>query len=303
MYFCNGDTKPLPVSGYIVAPDEWCNAESESVEGFMNNYGIDPFNNAWLTQLAQPISPYPSVYPTVGGVRMPQTAATQNHFAVFNPVASAPSTFNMASFNMPSMGGGGISQSYLQTVKQVNMMMAPVMTDLGSFLTGLLQSAASRPAGASTTSAGGASPSSGSTGALSWAQARVGKNEKDNRDEIIKEYAFGTAVLLDPENGWCASFVTNAFNKAGGGAPWGKKETFVYKIRDWGKANNKFIDKSGTPQPGDVIIFGAKGDQHTGIVEKVENGKVYTVEGNTSNSVGRRSYSLKSNYIYGYVRP
>lgn len=59
-----------------------------------------------------------------------------------------------------------------------------------------------------------------------------------------------------------------------------------------------------TPEPGDQIFFGSKGDEeHTGIVEKVENGYVFTIEGNSNNQVERRSYSLFNSYIAGYGRP
>lgn len=42
---------------------------------------------------------------------------------------------------------------------------------------------------------------------------------------------------------------------------------------------------------------------HTGIVEKVENGGVYTIEGNTSDSVRERSYALGYSGILGYGVP
>lgn len=60
-----------------------------------------------------------------------------------------------------------------------------------------------------------------------------------------------------------------------------------------------------TPQPGDQIFFSyAAGEySHTGIVESVYNGMVHTIEGNTSDSVARRSYALSSGSIVGYGRP
>lgn len=62
------------------------------------------------------------------------------------------------------------------------------------------------------------------------------------------------------------------------------------------------------PQAGDQIFFIYDGAiNHTGIVESVENGLVRTIEGNTSDMVARRSYSLNysTNYsaIAGYGRP
>ena len=69
------------------------------------------------------------------------------------------------------------------------------------------------------------------------------------------------------------------------------------------------------PQPGDQIFFtkdGGRNMYHTGLVVKVENGRVYTIEGNTSSAPGvvenggavrDKSYSLSYNQIVGYGRP
>ncbi len=59
------------------------------------------------------------------------------------------------------------------------------------------------------------------------------------------------------------------------------------------------------PKVGDQIFFGKAGDiYHTGLVYKVENGRVYTVEGNSGNSeVAKWDYPVESDYITGYGRP
>lgn len=69
------------------------------------------------------------------------------------------------------------------------------------------------------------------------------------------------------------------------------------------------------PQPGDQIFFtkdGGKNSNHTGIVERVDGEKVYTIEGNTSSASGvvanggavcRKSYALSSASIMGFGRP
>lgn len=59
------------------------------------------------------------------------------------------------------------------------------------------------------------------------------------------------------------------------------------------------------PQPGDQIFFFDNAGQinHTGIVEEVNAGTVITIEGNTSDSVQRRTYELYSGYIAGYGHP
>ena len=60
-----------------------------------------------------------------------------------------------------------------------------------------------------------------------------------------------------------------------------------------------------SPQVGDQIFFEKAGDiYHTGLVYKVENGRVYTVEGNSGNSeVAKWDYPIKADYIAGYGRP
>ena len=42
---------------------------------------------------------------------------------------------------------------------------------------------------------------------------------------------------------------------------------------------------------------------HTGIVQKVENGRVYTVEGNSGDSVRQNSYPVGYYEILGYGAP
>lgn len=77
------------------------------------------------------------------------------------------------------------------------------------------------------------------------------------------------------------------------------------------KAKGQFYTKN--PQPGDQIFFGTAAEcTHTGLVYKVDNSKVYTVEGNTSGASGviangggvcKKSYSLNYSKIHGYGRP
>ena len=59
------------------------------------------------------------------------------------------------------------------------------------------------------------------------------------------------------------------------------------------------------PKKGDQIFFGTSVNDvwHTGIVVDVDKNKVYTVEGNSSDGVASRSYSLKDKTIVGYGRP
>lgn len=73
---------------------------------------------------------------------------------------------------------------------------------------------------------------------------------------------------------------------------------------DYYRQNGAWIDRSGTPRTGDQIFFGPVRDEsHTGIVERVDDKMVYTIEGNTSDKLLRRSYLRTEAKITGYGRP
>lgn len=59
------------------------------------------------------------------------------------------------------------------------------------------------------------------------------------------------------------------------------------------------------PNPGDQIFFSYSPGEysHTGIVEQVSGDTVTTIEGNTSDSVGRRTYNIGNQSIAGYGTP
>ena len=73
------------------------------------------------------------------------------------------------------------------------------------------------------------------------------------------------------------------------------------------KQDGQWKEPGFSPKPGDIIFFDWEPDgspNHVGIVEKVENGKVYTVEGNSTDDTARRKeYALNSNVIFGYGTP
>lgn len=78
----------------------------------------------------------------------------------------------------------------------------------------------------------------------------------------------------------------------------------------WFKDRGQWMDNSAEPAPGMIIFFdwndenGQDGEpDHTGIVEKVENGVVYTVEGNSGDSVRINTYPVGYYEIYGYGVP
>ena len=105
---------------------------------------------------------------------------------------------------------------------------------------------------------------------------------------------------------WCACFVSWCANKCG------YLDTVIPKFAgcstgvQWFKARNQWADRSITPEPGMIIFFDWDRDgvpDHTGIVEKIENGYVYTIEGNTSDSCRRQQYTVGNPNIFGYGTP
>ena len=67
------------------------------------------------------------------------------------------------------------------------------------------------------------------------------------------------------------------------------------------KTNNAWFT---SPELGDQIFFWSNGAiNHTGIVTHIGDGAITTVEGNTSDSVCRRTYDVNAYNIAGYGRP
>ena len=113
---------------------------------------------------------------------------------------------------------------------------------------------------------------------------------------------------------WCACFVSWCANECGyidagvipkfAGCVWGV---------EWFRDRGLWQENSYEPRPGDIIFFdwdnkGSSGPQdgesdHVGIVEKVENGTVYTVEGNSGDSCRENHYAIGYYEILGYGMP
>lgn len=110
---------------------------------------------------------------------------------------------------------------------------------------------------------------------------------------------------------WCACFVSWCANECGyidaGVIP---KFASCSVGVSWFKARGLWQDNGYEPRPGDIIFFdwdsktGQNGaPDHVGIVEKVENGYVYTVEGNSSDTCRQNRYAVGYYEIFGYGTP
>lgn len=106
---------------------------------------------------------------------------------------------------------------------------------------------------------------------------------------------------------WCAIFVSWVANQAGliedGTIP---KFAAVSQGIKFFKDRGLWRDRTYTPRTGDLIFFDWNYNgviDHVGIVEKVENGRVYTIEGNSNDVCKEKNYASNSSSIYGYGTP
>ena len=107
---------------------------------------------------------------------------------------------------------------------------------------------------------------------------------------------------------WCNLFVTWCADQLGyyqsGRIPLKQAPKNSAK---WFKSKGLFKNRNYIPKAGDLIFFAYQGQSspyHIGIVEKYQNGYVYTIEGNLNDVVKKGRYSHKGNvYIYGYATP
>lgn len=112
---------------------------------------------------------------------------------------------------------------------------------------------------------------------------------------------------------WCACFVSWCANQCGyidagiipkfSGCEWGVS---------WFKQQGAWAGRNITPTPGMIIFFDWKDEEgggldgradHVGIVAKVDNSRVYTIEGNSADSCRERSYPVGYFEILGYGIP
>ena len=153
-----------------------------------------------------------------------------------------------------------------------------------------------------------------------WAAALYGIYESDDRIVAValsqvgniggqpywSWYGFNSRVE------WCACFVSWCANECGyidtGICP---KYAGCVNGVDWFKSHNQWLDGSAEPAPGMIIFYnwdspnGESGPQdglsdHTGIVWKVEDSYVYTIEGNHSDSCKTSKRPVGEYQILGY---
>lgn len=140
----------------------------------------------------------------------------------------------------------------------------------------------------------------------------IGYREKASKKSLNSKTAnlgnknytkYGAWYGINPGK-WCAMFVSWCANEAGIDDEIIPSYASVSMGMDWFKNQKLFKHKKNyTPKPGDIIFFKNAGASHTGIVIGCANGFVYTIEGNTNNTVAKRYYKLNYSKITGYGTP
>lgn len=135
---------------------------------------------------------------------------------------------------------------------------------------------------------------------INIAKKEIGNNESDGTHMKYETY-----MGFSGNDPWCAMFVSWCANQAGfidsGIIP---KYASCSDGVSWFQSKNAFHKEGSgyTPQPGDIVFFGAGGGDHTGIVVKADSNNIYTIEGNVSDAVAERTHPRTSK-IYGYGTP
>lgn len=161
---------------------------------------------------------------------------------------------------------------------------------------------------------------------IAVAEAEIGYKEKKSNSSLDSKTAnagsanytkyardlFAAGYYNGNKNGyeWCDVFVDWCFYKAFGAAEGQRIQCqtgplgagTLYSMNYY-KAKNRF---DGTPKVGDQVFFrysGNSGADHTGIVTEVSGSGIVTVEGNSDNSVRKKSYDRSYYAILGYGHP
>lgn len=146
---------------------------------------------------------------------------------------------------------------------------------------------------------------------VSWASSQIGYREGENNwnkyaetEDLKKLYGW------KPQNQpWCDTFVDTGFIECFGlelaskltYQPIGKGSAACRYSAGFYSAHEAFDED---PEPGDQAFFFVDGGiNHTGIVTQVSGNTIYVVEGNSSDMVARRAYTLGNPVIAGFGRP
>jgi len=151
---------------------------------------------------------------------------------------------------------------------------------------------------------------------LAAAAAMVGvKGGSAEHQRLVNDYnsirPLPVGYAVKNTDDWCDIFTTVIFQREGLSDLIGREcgvERHIHIFKRLGIWNE---DGNSTPSAGDIITFNWDKDtqqndgwaDHIGIVEKVENGIIHTIEGNSNNVVKRNTYRIGHGNIRGFATP
>ena len=160
------------------------------------------------------------------------------------------------------------------------------------------------------------SPSSQRDRVLAAAAAMVGvKGGSAEHHRLVNDYnsvrPLPVGYAVKNSDDWCDIFTTVIFQREGLSDLIGREcgvERHIHIFKRLGIWNE---DGNSTPKAGDIITFNWDQNSqqndgwadHIGIVEKVENGIIHTIEGNSNNEVKRNTYRIGHGNIRGFATP
>ena len=160
------------------------------------------------------------------------------------------------------------------------------------------------------------SPSSQRDRVLAAAAAMVGvKGGSAEHQRLVNDYnsvrPLPVGYAVKNSDDWCDIFTTVIFQREGLSDLIGREcgvERHIHIFKRLGIWNE---DGNSTPKAGDIITFNWDQNSqqndgwadHIGIVEKVENGIIHTIEGNSNNVVKRNTYRIGHGNIRGFATP
>ena len=128
----------------------------------------------------------------------------------------------------------------------------------------------------------------------------LGDNEADaSADKFLYKWHSSSR-----QTGWCAAFVSYVMEQVANNTDldipdWYeeiKNQYWQVNVHRAAEKENELIE-SNQAQPGDIVLFDYDGDgtmQHIGIVYAIEGDMMYTIEGNSGNSVKVNEYDLSN---------
>ena len=136
------------------------------------------------------------------------------------------------------------------------------------------------------------------------ARTQVGYHEGTNNYTKYNVW-FGSLNDYGYNYTWCQTFVAWCANQAGIPTSMIPRVSGTVSGMDFFKKNGTWKDAGITPEKGDIIYLHSKSSSgyHVGIVADVSGGQISTIEGNSSDRVAERSYSVGNSSIVGYGCP